>query len=92
MFQMLKRTQNLNYHMSKIPIIKAKDFFKYITKFGCTEISIRGSHHKIKNNKNGRVSVVAIHSGEDLYPPMFQAIIKQLDIDINEFINFINKK
>ena len=78
--------------MPKIPVIKAKDFFKYIKKFNCTEISIRGSHHKIKNNINGKISVVAIHSNEDLYPSMFQVILKQLDIDINDFINFIDKK
>ena len=77
--------------MPKIPIIKAKDFFKYITKFGCSEVSTRGSHHKIKNNKNGKISVVAIHSNEDMYPGMFQGILKQLDIDVNEFINFIKQ-
>ena len=78
--------------MPKIPIVKAKDFFKYIKKFNCTEISVRGSHHKIKNNVNGKISVIAIHSNEDLYPAMFQAILKQLDININGFIDFINKK
>ena len=78
--------------MPKIPIIKAKDFFKYIKKINCTEISIRGSHHKIKNNANGKISVVAIHSNEDLYPSMFQVILRQLNIDINDFIDFINKK
>lgn len=78
--------------MPKIPIIKAKDFFKYITKFNCTEISVRGSHHKIRNNINGKISIIAIHSNEDLYPSMFQAVLKQLGIDINDFIDFINKK
>ena len=77
--------------MLKIPIIKAKDFFKFITKFGCTEISTRGSHHKIRNDKNGKISIVAIHSNEDLHPAMFSKILKQLDIDINKFIDFISK-
>ena len=77
--------------MPKIPIIKAKDFFKYIKKFNCAEISIRGSHHKIRNNTNGKISIIAIHGNEDLYPAMFQAILKQLDIDVNEFIDFIKK-
>lgn len=75
--------------MPKIPRIKAKDFFKYLLKYDCTEISINGSHHKIRNNRNNKISVVAIHSSEILYPAMFSAILKQLDIDINEFINFI---
>lgn len=78
--------------MPKTTIIKAKDFFKYITKFNCTEISIKGSHHKIKNNSNGKISIIAIHSNEDMYPGMFKAILKQLDININEFIDFINRK
>ena len=26
------------YHMPKIPRIKAKDFFKYLLKYGCTAI------------------------------------------------------
>ena len=77
--------------MPKVPRIKAKDFFKYLLKYDCTAISIRGSHHKIKNNRNGKVSVVAIHSNEILYPAMFLAILKQLDIDSNAFIGFINK-
>lgn len=77
--------------MPKIPRIKAKDFFKYLLKYDCTEISIKGSHHKIKNNKNNKISIVAIHSTETLYPAMFLAILKQLEIDTDEFINFINK-
>lgn len=77
--------------MPKLPIVKAKDFFKYITKFNCTEISIRGSHHKIRNNSNGKISVIAMHSNEDLYPSMFQAILKQLEINVEEFIKFIEE-
>ncbi len=76
--------------MPKIPRIKAKDFFKYLKKFGCTEISINGSHHKVKNNKNNKISVVAIHTNEIISPGMFGAILKQLEIDLNEFINYIN--
>lgn len=78
--------------MPKIPIVKSKEFFKYIIKFNCTEISIKGSHHKIRNNKNGKISVIAIHNNEDLYPSMFQAILKELDINIKEFIDFIGKQ
>ncbi len=77
--------------MPKIPRIKAKDFFKYLLQYGCTELSINGSHHKIRNDKNNKISVVAIHSSEILYPGMFSAILKQLDIDVEEFITFIKK-
>ncbi len=75
--------------MPKIPRIKAKDFFKYLLKYDCTEISINGSHHKIKNNRNNKISVIAIHNSDILYPGMFSEILKQLDINIDEFIKFI---
>lgn len=76
--------------MPKIPRIKAKDFFRYLKKFDCTEISINGSHHKVRNNKNNKISVVEIHSNEIIAPGMFTAILKQLDIDIKEFVMYIN--
>lgn len=77
--------------MPRLPRIKAKDFFKYLTKYDCTAKTINGSHHKIINNKNKKTSVVAIHSNEDLAVGLFEAILKQLDIDIKDFIKFINE-
>jgi len=78
--------------MPKIPIIKAKDFFKYITKFNCTEISIRGSHHKVRNNVNGKISIIAIHNNEDLNQSMIKADLKQIGMDINDFIDFMENR
>ncbi len=78
--------------MPKIPRIRSKDFFQYLKKFGCEEISVHGSHHKIHNSKTNKTSIVAIHTNEILYPGMFTAILKQLDINSEEFINFISKK
>jgi predicted RNA binding protein YcfA (HicA-like mRNA interferase family) len=77
--------------MPKIPRIKAKDFFKYLRKFGCEEISIKGSHHKVRYTKNNKVSVVAIHTNEILYPGMFLGILNELEINSKEFIEFMNK-
>lgn len=77
--------------MPKVPRIRAKDFFKYLVKYGCTELSIRGSHHKVRNDKNNKISIIAIHSNEILLPAMFSKILKQLEIDVNEFIDFIDK-
>lgn len=78
--------------MPKTPRIKAKDFFKYLNKYDCTEISINGSHHKIRNNRNNKISIVAIHSNEDIYPGMLLGILKQLGINANDFIKFIENK
>lgn len=77
--------------MPKTPRIRAKDFFRYLQNFDCTATTVNGSHHKIINNKNNKNSVVAIHTNEILAPGLFLKILKQLDIDKNEFIDFINK-
>ena len=76
--------------MPKIPIIKAKDFYNYLVKYGCIEVSVRSSHHKIHNPKNGKTSVVAIHSGKDVERGSFSGVLRQLGIDVEEFIKFIN--
>ena len=75
--------------MPKIPIIKTKDFYRYILKYNCELISITGSHHKVSNMRNNKTSVIAIHGGKDLRPSLFAKTLKDLDIDINDFLDFI---
>ena len=75
--------------MPKIPIVKAKDFCKHLIRYGCEEISIRGSHHKIHNPSTGRTSVVAIHSGKEVDRGAFSSVLSQLGIEVSEFIKFI---
>ena len=75
--------------MPKIPIVKAKVFLGFLMKYGCDEINVRGSHHKIFNSKTGRTSVIAVHSGQDLDKGSFSGILNQLDIDIENFLEFM---
>jgi len=75
--------------MPKIPIIKAKDFYKYILKYNCEAIGIKGSHHRVMNPRNNQVSVIAIHGGRDLAPPLFAKTLKDLGIDIDDFLAFM---
>ena len=77
--------------MPKIPIIKSERFIDYLIKFGCIEVSVRGSHHKVSNPMTGNTSVVAIHSGKDIDKGSFSGVINQLGIDIDKFISFINE-
>jgi predicted RNA binding protein YcfA (HicA-like mRNA interferase family) len=75
--------------MPEIPIISAKRFLAALLKYGCVAISINGSHHKVKNPKNGKVSVVPIHGNGDLKRALFVAVLNQLEIDIYDFLGFI---
>lgn len=77
--------------MPKLPVIRAKDFLKHLLRYGCEEVSVRGSHHKVYNPGSGMVTVIAVHSGEDLKKAMFAAILSQLGIDVDEFLEFIEE-
>jgi predicted RNA binding protein YcfA (HicA-like mRNA interferase family) len=78
--------------MPKIPIVKAKDFYTCLLKYGCTKMQVRGSHHKIYNPYTNKTSTVSIHSGKDVTKGAFAGVLSQLGIDINDFIEFINKQ
>jgi len=75
--------------MPKIPIIKAKAFLKFLEKYGCEEISVRNSHHKIFNPETNRTSVVSVHGGQDLAKGAFSGTLRQLGVDIDEFLEFM---
>ena len=76
--------------MPRIPVLKAKDFYNFLLKYGCIAVSIKGSHHKIFNPKTGKTSVVTIHSGKDFDKGSFSGVVSQLGIDIEDFVNFIS--
>jgi len=72
-----------------MPSIKAKDFLSALLRYGCVEVSVKGSHHKVRNPANGKVSTVPVHSGRDIKKGLAAAILSQLGIDADEFLMFV---
>jgi len=60
--------------MPKIPVIKAKAFRGHLIDYGCVEVSVRSSHHKIRNPQNGKVTVLTIHTGKDIDKGAFSSL------------------
>ena len=77
--------------MPKLPIVKAKDFYGYLLKYGCIPVSTSGSHFKVSNPKTAAVAVVPIHGGRDLSKHLFAAALSQLGIDVDDFLDFMDK-
>ena len=75
--------------MPKIPVVKAKVFLKILAKYGCEEVSIRGSHHKIFNPRTNMTSIVTVHGGQDLGKGSFSGVLSQLGIDVEDFLEFM---
>ncbi|GHV07528.1 hypothetical protein FACS1894217_08520 [Clostridia bacterium] len=75
--------------MPELPLISAKKFLALLLKYGCEEVRVRGSHHRVLNPKNGKSSVLPVHSGRDLKRGTFAGILRQLGIDSTDFILFM---
>ena len=75
--------------MPDIPMMRSKDFLKCLLKFGCEDIHVRGSHHKVRYTETGLVSVVAVHGGTDVKRGDIAGTLRQLGIDVDEFLEFI---
>ncbi len=54
--------------------MKDKDLLKLFLKDGWQEVSVRGSHHKIR--KGERTEIIPVH-GRDLAPELANAILKR---------------
>ena len=75
--------------MSKLPSISGKRLISLLEKIGFEVIRVKGSHHFIKH-KDGRVTVVPVHTNEDLGPGILSKIIKDIDIKRDDFIKLLS--
>lgn len=77
--------------MSKLPMISAKELEKILFRLGFEEIRQKGSHRFYKHS-DGRYTTIPHHSGEDLSRPLIRTILKQIDLDADEYILMLNQK
>ena len=74
--------------MSRLPRISGKDVISSFKKIGFEEIIIKGSHHFLKH-KDGRVTVVPVHSNEIIGPGLMNKILKECDISREDFVKLL---
>ena len=71
--------------MPSIPSMSGKEFLNKLLAYGCILIRISGSHHKIKNPFNEKITVIPIHGGKDIDRNFMVAILAQLGISKDDF-------
>jgi predicted RNA binding protein YcfA (HicA-like mRNA interferase family) len=69
--------------MSKFSAITGKQLISALKKIGFVVIRIKGSHHFLKH-KDGRTTVVPVHSGETLGPGLMAHILRDCDMSREE--------
>ncbi len=77
--------------MSKLPVIKGKDFVKFLESIGFKVIRTRGSHVRMKSD-DGRVTTVPVHGNKDIPKGLLRKIIREdLEISLKEFLELYSR-
>ncbi len=72
---------------SKLPIVNAKTMISYLSFLGFEEIRQKGSHKFFKHT-DGRTTVIPFHQGEDIGKGLMKKILKDIEKDDDDFINW----
>ena len=76
--------------MPKLPVVSGKELYDLLLKYGCIHVrTAKSSHHIIENLKNGKRTPIPIHGSKNLGKGLFADILKQLGIDIDDFLDFM---
>ena len=70
--------------MTSIPSLTGKELLSILKKAGFVVLRVKGSHHFLHHN-DGRSTVVPVHSGETIGPGLFAKIIRDCDLNREQF-------
>ena len=74
--------------MGKLPRLTGKEVIAALRKIDFDVIRIRGSHHFVQH-PDGRCTVVPVHSGETLGIGLLNQILKDCQVDRDDFSDLI---
>ena len=74
--------------MSNLPSISGRNLIKFLRKQGFAVIRSKGSHHFLRHS-DGRVTTVPTHANESIGTGLLLKILKDCDIDKEDFIKMI---
>jgi predicted RNA binding protein YcfA (HicA-like mRNA interferase family) len=70
--------------VTRLPRITGREVIAALRKVGFQVARVKGSHHFLRH-PDGRVTVVPVHSGEIIGPGLLSAILRDCEIDRDEF-------
>ncbi len=77
--------------MPKLPIIKDRQLIKVLENLGFFRHRQSGTSHLIMANANGKRACVPIHPGKDIPKGTLKAILRDLEISTEKFIELLSK-
>jgi len=76
--------------MPPLPIIDAKKFIKFLESLNYQFVRQKGSHKRYKN-PNGKSITIPDHGKDNLKRGLLNGMLNELNISVEELIEFINK-
>ena len=71
--------------MSKLPVIKGREFVKFLESMGFRVSRTKGSHVRLRSG-DGRVTTVPVHGKKDIPKGLLRKIIREdLEMSLEEF-------
>jgi predicted RNA binding protein YcfA (HicA-like mRNA interferase family) len=70
--------------MTSVPSLTGKELLSILKKTGFAVLRVKGSHHFL-HHPDGRSTVVPVHSGETIGPGLFSKILRDCDLNREQF-------
>jgi predicted RNA binding protein YcfA (HicA-like mRNA interferase family) len=70
--------------MPRLPRLRGREVLAALRRAGFIVLRVKGSHHFLQH-PDGRRTVVPIHSGETIGPGLLYKILKDVEVELEEF-------
>ena len=71
--------------MSKLHPLPAKKMIKILKKIGFELLRVNGSHHFFSNSTIGKTTTVPVHDNEVLSVGILKEILRDIDLDVEDY-------
>jgi len=76
--------------MPPLPVISAKELVKFLQSKGFEFVRQKGSHQRYKH-PDGRAITIPVHGKSNLKRGLLNGILNELNINVEELIEFLEK-
>lgn len=74
--------------MTRLPRVTGKDVVRALKKLGFIVVRTKGSHIILKH-KDGRSTVVPVHTGEIIGPGLLKRILRDCELTVHELVKVL---
>jgi predicted RNA binding protein YcfA (HicA-like mRNA interferase family) len=71
--------------MTRLPRLKGKEIVRALEQFGFRVVRVKGSHVFLRH-ADGKATVVPVHSGETIGPGLLRAILRDVEMSVEQFL------